>query len=108
MSETKNEPVQMYYPPDAGGPQSMVLTGAGYFEKGKLTTVASREMAEGIVKRGKGPRIATPEDLAAANPPTTAPDAAPEPGGDEKNDDDQRALAGVGRRLKRGEQVITG
>lgn len=126
MEETMNGPVQMYYAPDAGGPHAMVLTGVGYFEKGKLTEVASKAIADDLVKRKKGPRVATAEDLAAVkqSAAVTADEyatgeigtavvaeistTADEANADEEHREIVHAIAGVGRRAKKGESVTAG
>lgn len=81
MSEkatTGDQVVQMFYPPDGGGAAEMNLAGVGHFKKGTLFGQHKKDgklvghevpltVAQGIVDRKKGPRIATPEDIAWVN-----------------------------------------
>jgi hypothetical protein len=72
---TGDRMVQMFLPPAAKTAQELVLHGVGYFRKGELLgqTVSAegkvsgatidRDVAAGVEKRKKGPRIATAEDV---------------------------------------------
>lgn len=107
----KKKTVPMFYPPDADGPREMILTNVGYFEKGKLTDVADLATAEDLVKRKKGPRIATTEDLAAVKKVEGDAAKADQDAAAKKKAEDEAAakkLTGDGRETKPGEKIAIG